>query len=102
MVKHCSESWVAHAQFACYTEVSIPIQDRSNLVLIQDYFLAPSTLVNHVFQHLLVLLYKTTSVVIAKNAQEHILAVDEMRHILDEINVSMLRILAWCVFRPPQ
>ena len=43
------------------------------------------TLIKHVFQHLLVLLHKPSSAVIAKYAQEHILVVGEMSHILDEI-----------------
>jgi len=54
------------------------------------------TLIKHVFQHLLVLLHKPSSAVIAKYAQEHILVVGEMSHILDEINVSVLRALARC------
>jgi hypothetical protein len=58
------------------------------------------TLIKHVFQHLLVLLHKPSSAVIAKNAQEHILVVGEMSHILDEINVSVLRALTRCIFRP--
>ncbi len=94
MVEHGPESWVAHAQFACNTEISVPIQNRSNLVLIQGNLFGPSTLVNHVFQHLLILLYKTTYAVIAKNAQEHILVVGEVRHSLNEINVNVLRTLA--------
>ncbi len=62
---------------------------------------ASLTLANQVLQQLFVLLQQYTAAVIAQNAKELILVVCEMHHTLDDINVSMLRTLARCVFRPP-
>ena len=50
--------------------------------------------INHVFQHLFVLLDQPSAAVIAQNAKENILVVGEVRNTLDQINMSMLRPLA--------
>jgi alpha-D-ribose 1-methylphosphonate 5-triphosphate synthase subunit PhnL len=43
--------------------------------------------VEHVFQHLLILLDKPTAALIAQNAKENILIVGEVIHTLDQIKI---------------
>ncbi len=49
--------------------------------------------IQHVFQHLFILLDEPTAAVIAQNAKENILIVGEVSHTLDQIYMSMLRSL---------
>ncbi len=56
--------------------------------------------IEQVFQHLFILLNKSTAAVIAQNAEENILVVGEVCHTLDQIDMRMLRSLTRCVFGP--
>ena len=99
-VHHCPQRRISHSQFARNTEIPVPSQSlfHSSLLHLNVVRL---TRANHVLQQLFVLLQQSTAAVIAQYAKEHVLVVCEMRHTLDDINVSMLWTLARCVFRPP-
>ncbi len=50
--------------------------------------------IEHIFQHLFILLDTPSAAVIAQNAKEYILVVGEVSNTLDQIDMSMLRPLA--------
>ncbi len=54
--------------------------------------------IEHVFQHLFILLDKPLAAVIAQNAKEKFLIVGKVGNTLDQIDMSMLRPLTCSVF----
>ena len=88
-IDHCPQRRISHSQFARNTEIPVSSQGLFHLSLLH-LNVARLTRANHVLQQLFVLLQQSTAAVIAQYAKEHVLVVCEMRHTLDDIDVSML------------
>ena len=78
-VQHGLQSKVANSQFARYAEIPVAVERLFYLGLIQGQWSSFYILViNQIFQHLRILLDKSTAAVIAQNSKENILVVGEM------------------------
>ena len=102
-VEHGLQCRISQSQLAGNAKVPVTFQCLLNTQTIHCHSASRRTVtrIQHVCQHLLILLDEATTAVVAKNTEENILVVCQMCNILDEINVSMFRALARCIFSPP-
>ena len=93
--EHGLQSRVSHSQLAGNAEVPVTGQSLFNLFLIHSQCpVITSFFIQHVFEHLFILLDKPSAAMISENAKKYILVVGEVSNTLDQINMSMLRPLA--------
>ena len=100
-VQYGPQSWVVNPQLTRNAEISVAGQGLFHFFLVHFHRAGPSTgIIDHILQHLFILLDQPTAAVIAQNAKENILVVGEVGHTLDQIDMRMLRSLTRSVFRP--
>ncbi len=101
----CRISQSQDSQLAGNAKVRVTLQCLLNLHTINGQRVSRRTVshIQHVCQHLLILLNEATTAVEAKNTEKNILVACQMCNILDEFSgyVSMFRALARCIFSPP-
>ena len=97
-----NQSRIAYPQLTRNAEVPVSLQCLFYFGLIHVNQ-AGFRIVNHILQHLFVLLDQPMAAVIAQNAKEkleNILIAGEVGHTPDQIDMRMLRALTRSVFRP--
>ena len=95
--EHGLQSRVSHSQLAGNAEVPVTGQSLFNLSSFLIHSQCPvitSIVIEHVFEHLFILLDKPSAAMISENAKKYILVVGEVSNTLDQIDMSMLRPLA--------
>ena len=98
-VEHGLQGRILQSLLAGKARVPVTLQGLLNLHTINGQRASLRTVrhIQHVFQHLLILLNTATAAVVAKNSKENIL----VSNILDEFCVCMFRTLARRIFSAP-